>query len=258
MSNRWTRFAVICVLVAAWGMPAASQSTFVKVPIAIENVMLHTEGADPQPLSMPVSAPVPLVPPCGYLSFGTLSMNVANNGVDLAFAGRNFDCASEARLSFDVVLQVPVVSLDAVAFVSLVSEVGEHAFTNSPTVPGATGIASLTLGPVGASATSSSLFPLPLRVDFSSLVYEFGEDPPTVGTSGSTSITPLIPGDEVRIPMSVRVRLDGPTGGGNLEGAFDVRFEFQTRLPLPVSGLSPSLSIPFGVMGLTGLARLRG
>lgn len=252
MKDRWTKFVVVCVLVAAWGGPAASQSTFVKVPIAIENVI-----ADGVPLPMPVSAPVRLVPPCGAVGFGTLSMNVVDNGIDVAFEGSTFDCGSAATLHFDVVLQVPVVSLDAVAFVSVVSEVGEVSLTNSPTLSGERGVASLLFESSGSGATSAA-FPVPLKVDLADLSYGFRGDPTEVSASGMTSIFPLIPGDEVRIPMSVRVNLDPPPGGGNLEGSFDVRFEFQTRLPLPVSGLSPSISIPFGVMGLTGLARLRG
>ena len=257
MRNRWTAVVVVFGLVAAWGGPAAGQSTFVKVPIHIENVMLDTASGVPQALSMPVSAPVRLVPPCGAVSFGTLSMNVVDNGIALDFEGSTFDCASAATLRFDVVLQVPVVSLDAVAFVSVVSELGEVSLSNSPVVSGARGVASLIVDDSGSGAISAA-FSVPLKVDLGSLSYGFREDPPIVSPSGMTSLIPLIPGDEVRIPMIVQLRLDPPPGGGNLEGSFDVRFEFQTRLPLPVSGLSPSISIPFGVMGLTGLVRLRG
>lgn len=253
--DRWKGFVAGCAIAACWTTTAAAQSTFVKVPIAIENVSLTTAGIVSLPLSMPVSAPIHLVPPCGAARFGTVTLDIVDNGIEVAFAGNTFDCGLDATLRFDVVFDVPVVSLDAVAYVALSRGDGAASLSNSPVVSGAKGRASLNFEGTGPT-TSVLLGSLRSTTDWSA-GFAWTPDPTELLSGPSATLLPFVPGDEVRIPMSVRITVTPPAGGGNLGGSFSGRIELKTPLPLPVSGVSPSLSIPIGVMGLSGLARLR-
>ncbi len=244
-------------LTVGWMAPASAQVQFVKVPIGIENLVLATPGTPDQPLSLPVDANVNLASPCGSFPRGRVRLSVVNNGIDISMTGNPNGCEARATLRFDVVLEVPVVSTDPVAFVWLMPEAGAATLVNTPWVPGAKGGAGITFT-VQRSATSSQL-PLPFETETPAVGYTWTTDPTTLneGTSSVRAI-PMLAGDQLRIPVVAEVGMSPASGGGDLTGDISARFEFKTPLPLAVSGLSSSLSIPIGVIGLTGLARLRG
>ncbi len=228
-----------------------------KVPIGIENLVLANPGAPDQPLSLPVDANVNLASPCGSVPRGRVRLSLVDNGIDVSMTGNPTGCPVRATLWFAVVLEVPIVGTDPVAFVWLMPEAGAATLVNTPWVPGAKGGAGITFT-VQRSATSSQL-PLPFDPGIPAVGYVWTTDPTTFdeGTSSVRAI-PMLAGDQLRIPVVAVVELSPASGGGDLTGDISARFEFKTPLPLAVSGLSTSLSIPIGVVGLTGLARLRG
>jgi hypothetical protein len=236
--------------------PAAAQAQSVKAPITIENLTFTTTGVTSQPVALPLSRPVNLEAPCGTFPYGTVSMSLVNNGIDLALDGAAFNCPISATLRFDVVLEVPVVGTDAVAFVALVPEAGEASLVNAPVVGGAKASALLSFALDGHPLSAE--LPVPMASDIPAVQLDWRTDPTTLDASNVyTRMIPLIPGDRVRIPIVAKLVLKPAAGGGTVDGTISARFEFQTRLPLQVSGLAPSLSIPIGVMGLTGLALMR-
>ena len=119
---------LIPLLVAA--MPATAQLEYVKAPISIENALLQQPGAfasDPVSVAIPVSETIVLVdrPDCAQ-NPGLLEVSVNNNVLELSFSGvaetlTGSICPVDPKISFDVVVDIPIVGPYPAAFVYLVS-----------------------------------------------------------------------------------------------------------------------------------------
>ena len=158
-------------------------------------------------------------------------------------------CTISATLFFDMVLEVPVLSLNPGAFVYAVSEDGGAEFT-AIGPGGGSGVVILTTYPYSSIQTPQLMSTGSWKFHF-----DWGGDPssPTLEDfSLPVQVLTMFPGDTIRIPVEMNIY-----GSGLIDGTFSRRYEFRTRFPLPAPEPSAALSIPLGAVWLAGLAMRR-
>jgi hypothetical protein len=256
----YMRILMLVVIAVCWALPAFAQLQYVKAPISIENARLtHPGEPESVPVAVPVSELIDLTGSSGCVQdFPLLEVEVVQNVLEVTYSGGAISdgggqlCSAHARLQFDIVLDVPIVTLDPASFVYFFAE-ATGTFTQLRQ-------ALIDLQKDGR-ATSDQLtrgFSVPLRrtrVLWEPPIGSPGDD----SASGETSVVSMIPGDAVRIPVELLVDMAGDTDElGDTEGTIAAQFEFRTLFPQPAPEPSAALSLPMGALWLAGLAGMRG
>jgi len=242
-------------------LPAAAQLKYVKTPITIENARLTPPGqTEAIPVTIPLSQPVSLAgaPNCVQTP-SNLNVQLVDNVLSVSWDGRaemqttSANCDLEFHLNFDVVMSIPVVSLDPAAFVYLHASPGEAQFS-------ALKFVRLELRELGMATSVEA--PNGFDAGFGSARFEWTPpaNAPTLRTESAVSVATMFPADTVRRPMRLSITAQGRQtwAGGSTAGAVSAQFEFRTRFPQPVPGPSGSLSLPLGVASLAALSMMRG
>jgi hypothetical protein len=248
---------LLTILIAA---SARAQLEYVKAPISIENARLTYPG-EPEsvPVAVPVSELIDLTGAEGCIQdFPLLEVEVVQNVLEVTYSGAAISgaaggilCDAIARLQFDILLEVPTVSLDPASFVYSFGEVN-GTFTQLRS-------ASFTFGRDGD--TFSQQLSRAVGVPLGSFVVHW--EPPIGSPSDDSgfgiAFVTMLPGDTVRIPVVLVVQMAGDTDElGDTEGTISAQFEWRTLFPQPVPAPSSSLSLPIGVGALAGLSMLKG
>ena len=234
------RFVLILGVLLSRGASAAQTFT---VPI---QVVPGTVRILPNlPAGMPFSLQVASAACPG--SAGTFSAAVVNGGLEVEFSGSVFagpenDCPIPSSATMEIELVVAEVGGTA----TMMRVDGVPVTGSFSSIYRANANISL-----GASATTSST-PARLFVESSGVDITWNSSGGPGILSGLTALQKWIPGDTVRLPVTVSVV---PTAGVGqpTQGTFRARWIFKVTVPEP----GASLSLPIGALGLAGLATRR-
>jgi hypothetical protein len=245
------RSLLFSLVVLAWALPTAAQLQYVKAPISIENAVLTQPG---EPEGTPVAVPVAevVIPPSGCPSgaSGFIELEVVQDAIELNYDVTVPDgCSFVAMLNFDVVLEVPVLGTESAAFVYLIAAAGPANFSILNNSPGIHVTFKALRG--GSSAQVEE----PFATVFGDRRHRWYDIPTEMSTLGSdpVSVQTMFPGDTVRVPVELVIDATNQT-----DGSLSTNYEFRTRFPIPAPEPSAALSLPIGVLGLAGLAAMKG
>ena len=239
--GRLIRCLVVLGCIPATGALAAETYT---VPLSVvPGSVTVTSGASVgMPFSVAVSDPA-------CVGGGTFSAEVVDGGLEVEFSGsvsenaEGFPCFfSAATASMQIDVEVPELGGTA-TMVRLEAIPLQGDFSS---ISGA--VSSFVSDPTGASSSVPGRFEtdgLAAGIDWNSS----GSSP---SNAWATALHAWIPGDTVRIPIRIAAN-PRALAGVSTTGTFRVRWVIKATVPEP----SAALAIPFGALGLAGLASLR-
>lgn len=235
-------FVLLALTAALAASPGFAAQTYT-VPVTVvpgSITFLNTQG-----LSAPFSEPFNFVLGDSQgtcTTSGTVSGQLVSGGIELQLdvtATGNGPCRADTNGTMEVEVVVP-------EFPGTVTMVWFERVPLTVNLPPAVGF---TFGLVsqnsGSSDSTGGIFFLP----YSTALLSRSPNQPL--NEQNTGMIPLIPGDTVRIPFSLRLNTADSTA---YSGTIRVRYELKVTVPEPTA----SLSLPIGVLTAFGLASRRG
>jgi len=198
----------------------------------------------PLPTSLPFS--VPIINTNGSCSMtGTFVAEIVNGGleVELDLSVNGTTCWGSGSVDLELDMVIPELGGTATMVrLNLVPLV-----TNFPVIGSVSGSSSMS----GDGAVTSSVDGN-FKVQFGDIDWGWYAGSPSYPSLPSAQrMIPLIPGDTLRFPLQATLSMSDAT---SFSGTLRMRYEFLVTVPEP----SATLSLPIGVLGVAGLAAMKG
>jgi hypothetical protein len=239
--------------VLVWAMPGFAAQTFT-VPFTVVPGSVSVKNPQTglfEPVSMPFSKVIQSNNPNCTFGLGTFSAEMVNGGIEVELEGTAVsngvgDCGLSVNARLTVEFDVPELG-GTVTMRRIDTTAIEGTFSELHTAFGRFGVTDETTSsiPGGKFSSGSGM----------SGAWKWSAS----GSSDESNYTlhPYVPGDTVQSPSQIGLSFAGavPANGTATQGTIRIRYEFKTTYaPEP----SAALSLPIGVLGLLGLASLRG
>ena len=205
----------------------------------------YATSSTPIPVSFPVSGQAVADSTVQRCTVGLVSVapEIVNDGIEFEIDGYSIGsgCTLGGRVEFEMEIQVPELGGTTTSAL-LVSTPLSFSFIDYRRVRAEM----VRLGTCWSSASPET----PIRTsDNAPTIRWDGDNPGPI--SDPTELVHWIPGDTIRFPVSIEIRMDSDATH-NAQGAARVRYEYRVTVP------EPSAALPIGVPTLAGLASIRG
>jgi hypothetical protein len=239
------RSLMFSLVVFAWAVPGLATQTFTVPVTAVPGSVTGMVSGVPLPTSLPFSATIINISG-GCSVTGTFDAAIVNDGLevelDLTVTGSSCGTKEEVTLELEMVIPelggtVTMVRLNTVPLTvnfPVIDRAAARGFPRS-----GDGVTTSVEGTWNAQFGTTNWLWEPGKPDYPT-------PPPEL-----QRMIPLIPGDTLHFPFAARLDMRDDS---SFSGTFRMRYEFLVTVPEP----SAALSLPIGVLGLVGLASMKG